>query len=62
MITGIGSSMTISLGTVCSRYLRMLFSNRGSWMLVRAVETPSSLMKERMAPGGTPRRRRATSV
>ena len=62
MIMRIGSRMTINLGTVCSRYLRMLFSNRESWMFVRAVETPSSLIKERMAPGGMPRRRRATSV
>ena len=31
-------------------------------MFVRAVDTPSSLTNERIAPGGIPRRRRATKV
>ncbi len=57
-----GSRTSINLGTVCSRYRRMVWSKRTIWMLVSAVETPSSLTKERIAPGGTPRRRRATSV
>ena len=62
IIMGMGSRMTISRGTVCSRYFRTLFSKRASWMLVREVETPSSLTKDRIAPGGIPRRRSATSV
>ncbi len=62
MMIGIGSRSSMRRGTVCSRYRRTVCSKRTIWMLVRAVDTPSSLTKERIAPGGTPRRRRAIRV
>ena len=62
MTTLTGSSTSMSRGTVTSRYRRTEFSKRLTSMLVTALVTPSSLTKESIAPGGTPRRRRAGRV
>lgn len=62
MTTQIGSSTSMSLGTVVSRYVHTAFSKRGISIVVWTLVTPSSLTKDKMAPGGIPRLRRPTRV
>ena len=57
-----GRTTIIRRGVSISRNWRTLWSKRFVWIVELFVVTPSALTNDRIAPGGTPRRRRPISV